>query len=343
MTEPFDSDNLTSPLPSAEVLRHVVDVHCHPTDTEIRPVDLNGLPIRICAMASRRSDQNRVAELARSYPDKIIPAFGRVVSFLIPIFQSSRTCLGFHPWFSHLISLEVVPETPEAKESHYRSLLLPEGSVDASKDTHVNAFNRVLSGLPHPFPLSELISIVRGYLTEFLSAHQFDSAKPKPMLGEVGLDRSFRVPFVPLSGYGEAEPLVPDDGIRLTPFFVPVEHQQAILEAQLDVAIDFGVNVSFHSVKAPAQTLTVLRRMLERRGAQFDAISIDMHSCALSVSTWKDIQVQYVVLHRRRRRLTAELRRIVTPTSTCLCRRPSTSGRKRTENLQRRARTIAYS
>lgn len=38
---------------------------------------------------------------------------------------------------------------------------------------------------------------------------------------------------------------------RLTPFKVTLSHQKAIVEAQLEVAIELGVNVSFHSVAAP--------------------------------------------------------------------------------------------
>lgn len=61
-----------------DVLRHVVDVHCHPTDAgDIPPEAMETLEITICAMASMQSDQQRVAALAEAYPDKVIPCFGR--------------------------------------------------------------------------------------------------------------------------------------------------------------------------------------------------------------------------------------------------------------------------
>ena len=63
-------------LPPAEVLKHVVDVHCHPTDSEISLEAIESLPIRICAMSTRMSDQPLVAELARNHSDKVIPCFG---------------------------------------------------------------------------------------------------------------------------------------------------------------------------------------------------------------------------------------------------------------------------
>jgi hypothetical protein len=37
----------------------------------------------------------------------------------------------------------------------------------------------------------------------------------------------------------------------LTPFKVSMKHQVAIAQAQLELAIEFGINVSFHSVSAP--------------------------------------------------------------------------------------------
>ena len=36
--------------PVAEVLAHVVDVHCHPTDSVMETSSMDSLPIRICAM-----------------------------------------------------------------------------------------------------------------------------------------------------------------------------------------------------------------------------------------------------------------------------------------------------
>lgn len=60
------------------VLAHVVDVHCHPTDSDFAMTleAANDLPIRICAMATRRSDQQLVADLAEACPDKVVPCFG---------------------------------------------------------------------------------------------------------------------------------------------------------------------------------------------------------------------------------------------------------------------------
>jgi hypothetical protein len=67
---------------SASVLAHVVDVHCHPTDSGIEDEVLRSISHKICAMATRESDQDLVAKLAQDYPDKVIPCFGDYISRL---------------------------------------------------------------------------------------------------------------------------------------------------------------------------------------------------------------------------------------------------------------------
>ena len=62
--------------PCSPVLRHVIDVHCHPTDAPvISPESMNGLEITICAMSTRVSDQSLVRQLAETCPN-VIPCFG---------------------------------------------------------------------------------------------------------------------------------------------------------------------------------------------------------------------------------------------------------------------------
>lgn len=81
------------------------------------------------------------------------------------------------------------------------------------------------------------------------------------MLGEVGLDASARLRWPTearhvweeMYGKGEAnsregEENGSEEWKRLTPFKVPISHQRAVLEAQMEIAIELGVNISFHSV-----------------------------------------------------------------------------------------------
>lgn len=59
------------------VKAHIVDVHCHPTDARVVDYDVaSQLNITICAQSSHFADQDKVAQLARTCPDQVIPCFG---------------------------------------------------------------------------------------------------------------------------------------------------------------------------------------------------------------------------------------------------------------------------
>ncbi|KAI0778717.1 TatD DNase family Scn1, partial [Trametes elegans] len=249
------------------VLAHVVDVHCHPTDSDLAMTReaARTLPIRICAMATRGSDQDLVADLARAAPDKVVP------------------CFGYHPWFYHWISLTPAP----SKEAHYRTLFLPDSPPP--KPEQVSAFERLLPYLPDPIPLSDVLADVRAHLAAF----------PHAMLGEVGLDRACRIPYAhpapPPYSYSEYAPPPGDDGARreLSPFATPLAHQLAVLEAQLALAAELGRNVSLHSVQCQQATVGLLDRMKARSGARWLAISVDLHSCGLSAQTLQQITARH--------------------------------------------------
>lgn len=82
-----------------------------------------------------------------------------------------------------------------------------------------------------------------------------------------------------------------DPNRRLSPFHVPLGHQLAILEAQIDIAIGNKRSISMHSVKAQQASIDLLKRLAERYGDKFYGISFDFHSCGLSAETWRGIQV----------------------------------------------------
>ncbi|OAX44929.1 Metallo-dependent hydrolase [Rhizopogon vinicolor AM-OR11-026] len=229
-------------LPPPSVLRHVVDVHCHPTDSEIPVKIMDNLPITLCAMSTRQADQGLVRDLATAFPDKVVP------------------CFGYHPWFTHWISL--VPY--ESKEEHYRWIF-----KDA--DEHQEAFQKLLVHLPEPVTLQTVLEDVRQNLMAF----------PKAMLGEVGIDRASRVP------YDFSSPK------ELTPFTIPFEHQLAILEAQFDLAAELGRNISMHSVKSQQATIELFDRMAEKHGERWMKINLDIHSCSLSPQTWLNIEKRH--------------------------------------------------
>ncbi|EGO00869.1 hypothetical protein SERLA73DRAFT_87191 [Serpula lacrymans var. lacrymans S7.3] len=231
-------------LVAPEVLRHVVDVHCHPTDSEISPNTMDKLPITICAMATRMEDQRLVRDLATAYPSKVMP------------------CFGYHPWFTHWIALKPV----HSKEEHYRGIF-------ANSEQNAEEFSRLLPLLPDPIPLEDVISDLRRNLQKF----------PNAMLGEVGLDRISRVPYDYFAAPRE-----------LTPFVIPFEHQLAVLEAQMELAVKLGRHISMHSVKAQKATCDLLQQMQRKYGEQWNRVSLDLHSCGFSPQMWKDVEGRHV-------------------------------------------------
>jgi Tat protein secretion system quality control protein TatD with DNase activity len=88
------------------------------------------------------------------------------------------------------------------------------------------------------------------------------------MLGEIGLDAQARMRW---PEHAEAKKLYADhltergkkddpedvndqgEWKRLTPFKTDMKHQRRIVELQMEVAVDLGVNVSFHCVAAPGE------------------------------------------------------------------------------------------
>ncbi|EIW86967.1 Metallo-dependent hydrolase [Coniophora puteana RWD-64-598 SS2] len=207
---------------------------------------MHDLAITVCPMATRPFDQPLVLELARKYPDQVVPGF------------------GYHPWFTHWISLSGTP----TKEQHYRKLFLPD---PPSQDT-VAIFERLLPLLPDPIPLEAILADVRQNLL----------AVPRAMLGEVGFDRQARIPM-----QVHVRPR------EMTPFKIPFDHQLAILRAQLDIAIELGRNVSMHSVQATKATVDLLDSLAEKHGDKWRRVSLDLHSCTLSPETWKNIEKRH--------------------------------------------------
>ena len=101
------------------------------------------------------------------------------------------------------------------------------------------------------------------------------------------MDRSFRIPFAP---FGERERPLYENRL-LSSLTVPVDHQIAILEAQIALAVELRRNVSMHSVRAQQATVHLLTRCSAKYGKAWDRISLDLHSCGLRAETWREIEV----------------------------------------------------
>ncbi|MCJ1256519.1 hypothetical protein MMC24_004340 [Lignoscripta atroalba] len=224
----------------------VYDAHCHPTDTLSSSDDIPKMKARVLTiMATRAQDQQLVADFA----DKHGPAKSSLEESedtmnsqcqIIPSF-------GWHPWFSHQIyddtqaSSELKPGDFN-KAEHYKRVLTP-----ASED------NDFLLALPDPRSLSEYLAQTKAYLLKY----------PLALVGEIGLDRSFRIPTNWLPGEQEERTSGHTPGSRegrkLSPYRVQMEHQRKILKAQLNLAGEMHRAVSVHGVAAHGIVFETLR------------------------------------------------------------------------------------
>ncbi|KAF1835896.1 Metallo-dependent hydrolase [Decorospora gaudefroyi] len=230
----------------------VYDAHCHPTDTMSSVQTIQKMKTRVLTiMATRAEDQDLVESTAEKHSIKSSDASKwSKEECIVP-------CFGWHPWFSYQMYItdgenNEVEEpgnlTGDAKIAHYQSVLQPSRDKLSEEDV------RILLSLPDPTPFHAFLARTRRHLEQY----------PYALVGEIGLDRSFRIP----ESWTDHQALWSQrntrltpggrEGRRLTPFRCSPEHQKKIFKLQLQLAADMGRAVSVHGVQAHGLLLEVL-------------------------------------------------------------------------------------
>ncbi len=223
----------------------VFDAHCHPTDIMASIKDIASMDAKVLTvMATRSQDQQLVVDAANTYPIK-----GKLelrdddTKYVVPAF-------GWHPWFSYqMFDDRESGRRPDAKE-HYKTVLTP---VPMDDD--------FLDSLPDPQSLATYLADTERRLEQL----------PLALVGEVGLDRAFRLPyggFIPAGDMddktgGSKEEFTPGsrEGRPLSPHRVSLDHQKLILRAQFELAGKLRRAVSVHSVQTHGAIFDLLQDM----------------------------------------------------------------------------------
>lgn len=253
--------------PATELAGLFVDSHCHPTDDPAAYASLNldELSSRIgstkvgklVCMSTNARDQSMVAELASRHPDRVVP------------------CFGWHPWFAHQISLS---DPAPSKQEHYYNLFSISDVAAGEMNPAKEEVEALWDQLPDPISLNDVCQGIRDQFERY----------PNALLGEVGIDRAFRIPRR-ARNYDPHRPETDTSTPKLTKLKTPPSHQLSVLRAQIDVALQYRRNISLHSVQAAGLTVDLLSSLRNTDTTSFGAIRVALHSCTLDNNVVRSI------------------------------------------------------
>ncbi len=189
------------------------DAHCHITDS------MNKVEVGLAAMKTSQLTLMSTRLNDQELVERVAQDYGNRI----------RPSFGYHPWFTHMMWLG--EEAPICKEDHYRSVLTPEPTDQFTK------------AMPEPVSWNLFAQALRARLERF----------PLALVGEIGVDRSFRIP----DPFREAT----TSKRTLSKYKVCPEHQVAILEAQVRIAAEYKRSISVHDVHAHGAILGLFQRL----------------------------------------------------------------------------------
>ncbi|RPB28975.1 Metallo-dependent hydrolase [Terfezia boudieri ATCC MYA-4762] len=235
----------------------IPDSHCHPTDTpSLLPTIPSMRASCLTAMSTNSTDQSLVLELAEKYPERVVPGF------------------GWHPWFSYLVWDDEDPELLALWETgeegwegefttrHFEKVLKGGGGGGGGPGNGgrlEKGFVEAL-GMPRRLRGDVVVELRRNF-------ERFKSQGRGVVLGEVGLDRGFRLPWPkgyrpPASASVSATVSEEGEGEKekaLSPYKVSMHHQVLVFIMQMKVAGEVGVPASVHGVQAHGTMFDTLR------------------------------------------------------------------------------------
>ncbi|OAG06023.1 Metallo-dependent hydrolase [Paraphaeosphaeria sporulosa] len=148
-----------------------------------------------------------------------------------------------------------------------------------AQDQHLVAQVADKYGVKNPTPFSDFLAQTRRNLEKY----------PFALVGEIGLDRSFRIPEAN-PGDREDNELTPGgrEGRRLTPFRCAPAHQKEIFKRQLQLAAELDRGVSLHGVQAHGLVFSTIKELWqehqlpvlskrERKKRETDGPSVTSH------------------------------------------------------------------
>ena len=166
---------------------------------------------------------------------------------------------GHHPWFAHLFSFD--------DEKHHETIFKPPATED------------FISHLPKPIPWDQTLRALRIRL----------ETNPKAHVGEIGIDKSFRLPNHNNSKRDVASRK------DLSPYRTSVDHQLRIFTDQCKLAAELGRSISVHGVQCHGLLFETLQSFWKLQQKSKNASTspttypprICIHSASLPIETLK--------------------------------------------------------